>query len=300
MERKRTHDSRGLSRSPGKSQVFVELPTKYGAAQVESRAHVDQLQTLQTSISEVDKELKTVKSFTSDAAVASRKAEIDTLRDAVSKVMGETQVNSKLVRACVERTDQTVMAKADTDKSIDALRGQVSSTGASLGEAQNLVRALLGAQKRFAVELDNLSSTVRSSGAGNRSSKQDLGALPQRPASAQGVAFDRDGTGDLRASTSMGFSSSADPGSGGQFFPPGKVRRPHSAMAMQQPGNQRPSSARNSLFQVWRQCAEWNPEREPLASTLETDATGSTAGHGTGQAATSRGCQASRLNVVGR
>lgn len=217
--------------------------------EVESRAHVDQLQTLQTSISDMDKELKTVKSFTSDAAVASRKAEIDTLRDAVSKVMGETQVNSKLVRACVERTDQTVMAKADTDKSIDALRGQVSSTGASLGEAQNLVRALLGAQKRFAVELDNLSSTVRSSGAGNRSSKQDLGALPQRPASAQGVAFDRDGTGDLRASTSMGFSSSADPGSGGQFFPPGKVRRPHSAMAMQQPGNQRPSSARNSLFQ---------------------------------------------------
>ena len=46
---------------------------------------------------------------------------------------------------------------------------------------QNLVRALLGAQKRFAVELDNLGSNVRSSNAKSPNA-DDPG--PARPHSA--------------------------------------------------------------------------------------------------------------------
>ena len=89
-----------------------------------------------------------------------QKAELDTLKDAVGKVMTETEVNSKLVRACVERTDQTVMAKAETDKSVETLRAELASQNRGLGEAQNLVRALLGAQKSKIQPLQRLHHVV--------------------------------------------------------------------------------------------------------------------------------------------
>ena len=50
--------------------------------------------------------------------------------------MNETEVNSRLVRACVERTDQTVMAKAETDKNVESLRTELGTQNKGLGEAQ--------------------------------------------------------------------------------------------------------------------------------------------------------------------
>ncbi len=54
------------------------------------------------------------------------------------QVMSETEVNSKLVRACVERTDQAVLAKAETDRNVEALRSDLgiqSQTSSSSGFA---------------------------------------------------------------------------------------------------------------------------------------------------------------------
>ena len=108
--------------------------------EVESRAHIDQIQHLNDSIGDVGDELKIVKVFTSDSAQAARKAELETLKNSVGDMLQEMEVNSRLVRACVSRTDQTVMAKAETDKSVEALRSELVSQVRGLGEAQNLVR----------------------------------------------------------------------------------------------------------------------------------------------------------------
>jgi hypothetical protein len=198
--------------------------------EVECRAHNDQIEHLHTDMCKLEEEVKGIKVFTSDSAQAARRAELETLRDAVGKVMNETEVNSRLVRACVERTDQTVMAKAETDRNVESLRTELGNQNKGLGEAQNLVRALLGAQKRFAVELDSLGSNVRSSNA--RSPNAD-GAGPVRPHSAMPGGVDRPGSpdSDLRASTSLGFSQG---GGGIPHFPPGKVRRPQSALSFSQ------------------------------------------------------------------
>ena len=53
--------------------------------EVECRAHTDEIQSIHSSIGEVSSELKTVKAFTSETAQAERKAELDTLRDAVGR-----------------------------------------------------------------------------------------------------------------------------------------------------------------------------------------------------------------------
>lgn len=212
--------------------------------EVECRAHVDQIDHLHTDMENLGEEVKGIKVFTSEAAQAARKAELETLREAVGKVMNETEVNSRLVRACVERTDQTVMAKAETDKNVESLRTELGAQNKGLGEAQNLVRALLGAQKRFAVELDNLGSNVRSS---NAKSPNTDGPGPVRPHSAAPGGLDRPSSpdSDLRASTSMGFSQGGSGGGGIPHFPPGKVRRPQSALSFSQShGQQRPGSAR--------------------------------------------------------
>ena len=242
--------------------------------EVETRAHVDQLEHVSTQIGEVSNEVNAIKVFTSEAAQAARKAELDGLKDAVGKVMSETEVNSKLVRACVERTDQAVMAKAETDKSVEALRSDLGTQNRGLGEAQNLVRALLGAQKRFAVELDKLGSNVRTSTTARLDSFDDASNAPARPHSAAGtVAFDRAGSPepDLRASTSMGFVGSGSGGGGTQYFPPGKVRRPQSALAFQQSqAQQRPTSARQAFFQDSAQHKQQRAASAKLAGAKET------------------------------
>lgn len=54
--------------------------------EVESRAHVDQIQHLHDSIGDVGEELKTVKVFTSDTAQATRKAELDAMKTSVVSI----------------------------------------------------------------------------------------------------------------------------------------------------------------------------------------------------------------------
>jgi len=68
--------------------------------EVESRAQVDQIQHLHNSIGDVGDQLKTVKVFTSDSAQAARKAELETLKKSVGDMLQDTEVSSRLVRAC--------------------------------------------------------------------------------------------------------------------------------------------------------------------------------------------------------
>eukprot|EP00288_Rhodomonas_lens_P003638 CAMPEP_0177735388 /NCGR_PEP_ID=MMETSP0484_2-20121128/24746_1 /TAXON_ID=354590 /ORGANISM="Rhodomonas lens, Strain RHODO" /LENGTH=256 /DNA_ID=CAMNT_0019248941 /DNA_START=136 /DNA_END=904 /DNA_ORIENTATION=- len=130
--------------------------------EIEQRVHQDQLQAAKDALSGLHSELKHVQAFTSDAAQSAREEEVSEMKEAIGKVLAETELSSRLVRSCVERTDQTVLAKTDTDRWLEELRSEVAGQGKALSEAQSLVRALLGAQKRFAVELDDLGSNVRS------------------------------------------------------------------------------------------------------------------------------------------
>lgn len=58
--------------------------------EVETRAHVDQLAGINSQLGEVCNDVSAIKAFTSDAAQAARRAELELIKDAVGKVMLET------------------------------------------------------------------------------------------------------------------------------------------------------------------------------------------------------------------
>jgi hypothetical protein len=110
--------------------------------EIESRAHVDEILQLQSGLNQCESKLKGVMVFTSEAAVAARNAELSSMKETMGKVTNETETNSRLVRACVERTDQTIIANQDTFEKVENLRADLMSQVVKIGEAQNLVRQL--------------------------------------------------------------------------------------------------------------------------------------------------------------
>eukprot|EP00284_Hemiselmis_tepida_P006588 CAMPEP_0174931424 /NCGR_PEP_ID=MMETSP1355-20121228/33541_1 /TAXON_ID=464990 /ORGANISM="Hemiselmis tepida, Strain CCMP443" /LENGTH=299 /DNA_ID=CAMNT_0016177773 /DNA_START=99 /DNA_END=995 /DNA_ORIENTATION=+ len=124
--------------------------------EIEQRSHVDQLKLLQAAIAKNKEEIDRIDEYTNQEAQDARQAELDAMRESVTQAKSDSEASSKLVRAAVDRTDRALLAKKETDGFIDKLREELGAQGKGLGEAQNLVRALLGAQKRFAVELDEV------------------------------------------------------------------------------------------------------------------------------------------------
>uniref|UniRef100_A0A7S4KH80 Uncharacterized protein n=2 Tax=Guillardia theta TaxID=55529 RepID=A0A7S4KH80_GUITH len=212
--------------------------------EMEHRAHHDEVQEIRKQLREVKREVEVVRINSGEEAEQERRKEISDLKDSLCNLLSEAELSSRLVKSSLERADELKMKSADTDRVIDNLKLDIGEQAKNLVEAQNLVRALLGAQKRFAVELDDLGTSVRQ----KPDETMDLamtgsGKNIMRPHSAQAVTFNLPRSSspeeEDRPRTSLGFSNG--PSNLISHFPPGKVRRPNSAML------NRPTSARSTM-----------------------------------------------------
>jgi len=214
--------------------------------EIEQRAHVDQVRELRLSLNKTNKSIEEIQDYTNTSAQERRQQAFEALKVQIAECLKEAEASSKLVRAAVERTDRALMAKKETDGFIDRLREELGTQSKGLTEAQNLVRALLGAQKRFAVELDevvskgtrnNMSSSKNFNPDSSMSMSSKLDSEAARIMAHQSqlgggtVTFalsdDKETLPEDGAPSSLGFYA----GSGQQMpsFPPGRVRRPQSA-----------------------------------------------------------------------
>ena len=90
--------------------------------ELENLTHVDKFQQLEAFVRRNRVDIDAIQVYTSAAAVAGRKEEMDSIRHRVEDVVAQTDTNGRLVRSCVERTDASLLQKSDSDKALDALR----------------------------------------------------------------------------------------------------------------------------------------------------------------------------------
>ena len=206
--------------------------------EIEQRAHADQAKELLEMITGQSEEIKAIQVFTNEAAQEARRAEMDKIKALTDKVQLESENASKLVRAAVDRTDRALLAKKETDGFVDKLREELSVQSKGLSEAQNLVRALLGAQKRFAVELDEVVTKTNRKSAFGSSSMNLMSDAARFDAEAADIMMGGNGSSsnnnnnnnnvtfsaedEERAHTNMGFFPSGSQ-QNMPSFPPGKI-----------------------------------------------------------------------------